>query len=272
MIIKTPDGRTRYYYYKKKRGRKKKRGPKPKKKVEAVVVKKEPKIKKYRVCMFDKKRQVGSVKNFYTAAEAIKYKQELLKENEKVEFPVRYRYADGYSGKQIAYDREYVILKKITNPDDERVTQIRNEYGKLVDHITTSENWQVYDKFPCLKEARFWVYGHGTSRELGKTYRWIVDNLITYYAESTNDYIRIVLFGNKLIIQYTPDDFELVFCINVNDGKRLYNKILEECGKYKNIIFMGMLRQGSTLLTKFAHMVQKKTQWPMERVYRKTTK
>lgn len=273
MIIRTPDGKTRYYYYKKKRGRKKKRGPKPKKKTPVkVAVKKEPKIKKYKICKFNDKKQLNTIKEFYTATDALRFKQTLIKKNNTVEFPVRFKYANSHTTKQTSYSKEYVILKKIVSPDDDRVTQLRNEYGKLVNHITSSTDWQVYDKFPCLEETKFGMFVDGKFKKKFITYRRLVEDYVIDYAEQTEDAIRICLFGNKLIIQYTPTDFELVFCINVNDGKRLYNKMLMECKPYKNVVFMGMLRHGSKMLTKYARMIQEKTGWRIERVYRKSTK
>lgn len=272
MKIIREDGTVRYYYYKKKRGRKKKRGPKPKKKVETSVVTKPPRLSQYKICRFTfKQERKNPTRSFRTLKDAIAYKAKLLEDNKKIKIPVKYVYDGANSRTQLPYENEYVILKRVKGAKGERpVTKIRNQFGKFVDHVSTSSEWEIYDKFPCLEEETFWVYGYN-KRNDRKEYDWILENLFLNQWEEY-DILRVTLYSNKIVIRYDVDKIELVICKNEHDGIRLYNMLQTDCKDYKTIIFLGGLRHGSKALKKMVALIKEKTSWPVERIYRKSTK
>ena len=114
------------------------------------------------------------------------------------------------------------------------------------------------------------MFGYNGKKDR-KNYDWILENLLLEPWEEYN-VLRVTLYGNKFIIRYDTERMEIVICKNEPDGIRLYNKLQEDTKDYKNIIYLGGLRQGSRALTKMVALIKEKTSWPIERIYRKTSK
>ena len=225
---------------KKKRGpgRPKKRGPKKKKK----YVSKKPKVYKYKRCDFKIVSVLNGKQNEYicqcfTAEDAYNRLEELKKRNEEVVFPRKVINA----GKLKESKDEYLILQK--NRDGNlRETQLRNEFGKLVDQKTNSAVWEVYDKCEKLVEETFWVYGYCPKTER-KTFQWIYDNLIIGKLTDRHFIIRIILYKNKIVIKHDEQPIDFVICKNLSDAIRFYNLLEEWCKRQRQIFFLGSYRK-----------------------------
>lgn len=264
------DGTEYYYYYQKKKGRKKKRGRKklPKKKGRSWQLPWD-----YKILKFNFKKQEEYIGIYHDLEEANLAKKILLKENDNVKFPKKYINNSRKSAKTFEIQSEYVILKKIRDKEKEsNVTLLRNEYGKFVEHKTTSDNWAIVDKFPCMIEETFWVYGYNPKNER-KDYYWIFDNLIVNMLDYPYNFVRIYLYGNKLIFK-SDVSFDFVICKNIQDGIRLYNEFFEDVrkAKSKRVMFLGVLKQKSDKMDKAISEIQEKTGWDKRKICRHTTR
>ena len=264
-----PDGTPYYSYYKKKIGRPKKRGPKKK----AYTPVKEKKMKKwdFKILQFDFKKQVKYIGQYHDYEEVSQKLKELLEENEKIELPVKYINNKRNSKKHYELESEYVVLKRIRDKDTEsKETMLRDEYGKFVKHVTTSENWAVYEKIPCKKEETFWVYGYNP-KSGRKTIQWIYTNFINNFIENTTDMLQIYLYNNKLIFLYPQNELNFVITKNVSDGIRVYNFLHEKYKKNKQIMFTGFVTQSSDRAKQTIELLTEKTGWYLTKIYRKHT-
>ena len=184
------------------------------------------------------------------------------------------RINNGKKNKNIEYwDLEYLILKKVDKENNENnISKLPNKYGKIVDHITTNDEWFIWDKFPCLIEEEFWVYGYDKTTDR-KNVTWIYENLIEKKIECKYDIIRIALYNNKLVVIDDNNKIDIVICKNSNDGIRLYNTLSNKlCVKNKNVYFMGRCKRKSELQTKLFNLIQKKTGWDKKNIYRSSTR
>ena len=170
----TKDGNVYYYYRKKKKpGPKKKRGPKKKKKTSWVRRVFAPWLFKIIVCT--NKNQVSTVGRFHDESEVMMKKDELLRLNREVICP-KERVNNCSNNRSVTdLTMEYLILKQ-NNDNDDTIIKLPNKYGKMVNHISSNEKWIIWDKFPCLIEETFWVYGYDKSKDR-KTITWIYENL-----------------------------------------------------------------------------------------------
>ena len=221
---------------KKKRGpgRPKKRGPKKKKK----YISKKPKVYKYRTCDFKivavlNGKQKGFIGNYTSVEDAYAKLNDLKEDNKQVIFARQVINA----GKLKESRDEYLLLKK--NRDGSLSnSQLRNEYGKLVEHTTNSKVWVVYDKCERLVEEEFWVYGHCPKTER-KTFKWVYDNLLMANLDEPHVVERIILYKNKIVIKHDEKPIDFVICKNISDAIRFYNLLEEWCKKNRQIFFLG---------------------------------
>ena len=266
----TSEGKIWYYYPKKKKlGRKKKRGPKKKKP--------EPRPKRiflpwlYKIVVCKNKNQVKFVKRFHDEIEVEKYKQFLLAQNDEVILPVAY-VNNGNTNKSI-YDctYEYVVLKKKDKTDIDNFS-LPNKYGKLVPHISSNKNWIIWDKFPCLIEETFWVFGYNKFTDR-KDISWIYNNLVLDNIPSKYNYLRLYVYNNKLVIRDDYNNIEIIICKNISDCIRLYNKLQNHfCLKMKNVIFSGRVKRGDDILGDIIALIREKTGWKDNDIYRTSTR
>lgn len=268
MKIIHSDGTVTYYYYKKKVGRRRKPGPRKKMKKRGRRWQ-EP--WDFKILKFNHKKQSAYIGVFHDTQEVEYAKEQLLKDNQKVVFPKKY-ISNGRKNRQVyEAESEYVILKKIRDAEKETgITKLRNQYGTFVEHKTTSENWAIYDKFPCLEEETLWVYGFNPKTDR-KTASWILDNLILDYAEEKSTAVIIYIMVNKLIIKY-DEDFTFVICKNQSDAIRLYNFFEESTKRVRNVIFTGATSfrdwRGKDTVAK----IMEKTGWDKKKICRSTTR
>ena len=258
------DGSTYYYYYTKKRGRHKKTGPKKKKKKPGA---KNQDTWDFKILQFDSKKQVAYIGKYHNLGEADAVKQKLLKENDSVEFPVKYVNNGKYRGHN-EYVSEYLILKR--NTDNINGHFLRNEYGKLTENKITDKDWVVYDKFPHVKEETFWVYGYNPKTDR-KTFHFIYDNFINKVIDGTYNLVQVYIYNNKVIFRYDYDQIEFVVCKNTSDAIRMYNLLEEKYKKSKQVFFTGSTTGKDYRAGEIKRLIMEKTGWSIKKIYKKTT-
>ena len=258
------DGSITYYYYKKKRGRHKKTGPKKKKKKPGA---KNQETWDYKILQFDSRKQVAYIGKYHNLGEAEIVKEKLIQENEKVEFPVKYK-NNGDNRGYTEYVSEYLILKRNINNVNGHF--LRNEYGKLTENIVTDKDWVVYDKFPHVKEETFWVYGYNPKTDR-KTFRFIYENFINKVIDGTYNLVQVYIYNNKVIFRYDHDDIEFVICKNISDAIRMYNLLEEKYKKSKQVFFTGSTSRKDYRASELKHLIVEKTGWNLKKIYKKTT-
>jgi len=261
------DGTVWYYYYKKKCGRHKKTGPKPK-----------PKPKKirtylpwdYRIIRFNNKQQQKYIGRYHTAEDAYLAKEQFEKANANIVFPKEYTNNGRNKSKVYKKTGEYLILKRVEEGYP-YTPQLRNEFGKLVDHTINLKNWAIMDKFPYLEEETFWVYGFDNKTDR-KTFEWIYQNLALDYIEDNYNMVNIYLYNNKVIFRYDNKEFNFVICKNVSDAIRMYNLINEKSKKNKQIVLTGGNRGYDYRGKETIEMIREKTGWEYKDIWRKSTR
>lgn len=219
---------------KRKPGRPKKRGPKKKKR----YISKKPKVYKYR--RYDFKiiatlngKQKEFIGKYSTSEEAYSKLKELKKDNDNIIFPRKVINA----GKLKESRDEYLILQK-NRYGDVRAGRLRNEFGKLVEHRTNSQIWEIYDKCERLVEETFWVYGKCPKTDR-KPFKWVYENKLIGNLNNTYDIERIILYKNKIIIKHDELPMDIIICKNISDAIRFYNLLEEWCKKNQQIFFLG---------------------------------
>ena len=262
-----PDGSVYYYYYKKKVGRHKKTGPKKRKKKRGS---KRQATWDYKILRFVDRKQVEYVGVFRNLDEVAVARRELEKRNAEVIFPKKY--ANNVRVSEEIYETvsEYVVMKRNREKDESTVTQLRNEYGKFVDHKTTAKDWVVYDKFPAPVEETFWVYGWDPRTDR-KTFTWVLDNLVIGPLQEDSTAVVIYVYNNKVIFKY-DEDFTFVVCKNTSDAIRMYNKLEETTKPLRRVYMTGMTTGKNPRTRETIEMLMKKTGWSLTKVARKTTR
>ena len=231
-----------YYYPQRKHGRRKKPGPK-----------KKPKPPKPRV---------------YPPWNYIIIRS---RENRQSKYIGRYHVNDGRRDDEIFESKtEYLILKK--NNKGASANKLRNEYGKLVDHEVVGGKWLIVDKFPCLEEETFWVYGFDNKKDR-KTFSWIFNEFITEKVANPDTVVLIYVYNNKVIFKYDDEDFELVICKCVSDAIRMYNFIQARTRRFrKRIILLGATGGHSPRGAEIIDMIRKKTGWKDKKIWERSTR
>lgn len=188
----------------------------------------------YHIIITSNGREIKDI--YHSAKEASAYNKfnALVKKNsETVVFPVRYINNNGL--KDANYE---IVIIKSKDKKDASETKIRDEYGRYVSYVSSSDDWIIVDRAKYDREETFWVYGFHPQLDR-KNFRWIFDN---YIKNGCNKYSfkNILVFKNKLIID-TNGKLNIVLCKNRNDCIRLFNKLEEKSidNKLKYIIWGG---------------------------------
>ena len=257
MKIKREDGTVRYYYYKKKRGRPKKRGPKKKHVPKPRNTWQKP--CDYRVVLCRDMKQIGNGKAYRTLREAYDFRKKVEEENDKVQIPVVYS-----NYKEIREVRnEYIILRRSEgNPE---TTDMRNDYGRIETYESSSEKWNIVDRFPVLFEERFYVYG----TDERPTFDEICGSFV---PDSPEDVIQVFAYNNKIVFKYGSDDIELVICKNTSDAIRFYNKMCERYRKIKAVVMSGFTSGKGVKTDMLFRLIKDKTGWTDKRIHRASTR
>ena len=188
----------------------------------------------YHIIITSNGREIKDI--YHSAKETSVYNKfnALVKKNsETVVFPVRYINNNGL--KDANYE---IVIIKSKDKKDASETKIRDEYGRYVSYVSSSDDWIIVDRAKYDREETFWVYGFHPQLDR-KNFRWIFDN---YIKDGCNKYSfkNILVFKNKLIID-TNGKLNIVLCKNRNDCIRLFNQLEEKSidKKLKYIIWGG---------------------------------
>ena len=252
---------------KRKPGRPKKRGPKKKKR----YVSKKPKVYKYR--RYDFKiiatlngKQKEFIGKYSTSEDAYSKLKELKKDNDNIIFPRKVINA----GKLKESRDEYLILQK-NRYGDVRAGRLRNEFGKLVEHRTNSQIWEIYDKCERLVEETFWVYGKCPKTDR-KSFKWVYENKLIGNLNNTYDIERIILYKNKIIIKHDELPMDIIICKNISDAIRFYNLLEEWCKKNKQIFFLGCYNKVNDKRRQLEAELIKLTGWDKRKIQSPSTR
>ena len=249
------------------RGRPKKRGPKKKKK----YISKKPKVSKmkkydYKIVSVSNGRQDKYIGKYYSLEKAYEEFKHLQTNNSNVIFKKRYT---NYIGiKECKY--EYLLLKKNRN-NDLGNNMLRNEFGKLIEHISTNPKWVIYDKCEKLVEETFWIYGMCPKTDR-KTFEWIYENLIVNRLITDYDIERILIYKNKIVIKYDDKTMNIIFCKNKSDAIRFYELLKVWCKKHKQVFFIGSYDKLSDKRRELEQEIMDYTGWNKLKIQRSTTR
>ena len=253
----------------KKRGRKKKRGPKKKK---PIIPNKYVGLKRpYHIITTNNGVQIKDIYSAVNIDMALaKLRAFQIQFNKNIQFPVKYT---SKKNKKTFTECDYrlmLIKKKIDN--DTYKGKIRNEYGKFIDCVTTSDEWVFIEELPYQVEETFWVYGYNPKTDR-KTYQFIVDEFINYNKKDKYFFKEIVIYRNKLLID-SISGLEIIICKNHQDSVRLYNSLQEysKNKKYKNILFAGDIHKNSYSYEKWYNKIHELTHWNRRKINKNTTR
>jgi len=191
-----------------------------------------PKKNIYHIILVSNGKMIKTLYNCASEKLVNKKFEELISENKKIKFPVRYINV----GKLINANYELYIIKR--NDDNTESTKLKDENGKIINYKTNNENWIIYDRENYDKEETFWVYGfHPVFQR--KNFEWIYGNLISNESNKYN-FKQILIYQNKLLIS-TTNSLNMVMCKNESDCIRLFNELERECekNKLKYVFFSG---------------------------------
>ena len=164
---------------------------------------------------------------------------------------------------------EILLVKKV-NEGEDTTSSFRNEEGKFIDNVIT--DWPghvIVEKAEWLVEETFGVYGHHPSRDR-KTYTFILENLILSSDDTADEMRRVMVFKNKVIIQYI-DDFDFITCYDNKQAKTLYDRLETDVSRLKRkyIVFMGEAAKDTS--TKWLDKFEDKTGWNRISLMHKST-
>lgn len=192
----------------------------------------------------------------------------ILKENKKsVRFQVKYSSRDH----KLMESKYELLLMKTKSENDTDKPLLKNEYGKLVPHISNSSRMIIYKKEDYLFEETFWVYGFNPKSQR-KDFNYILKEITLKDLPNVKYPIKtIVVYKNKLVIQ-TNDDFDIIICKCENDAARLYTEIEKELNfmKIKSVFFSGLAK--GILKSRLEERMVKKTGWTIRKIQRKSTR
>ena len=221
----------------------------------------------YQIIITKNNKQTEYIGSYHTVAKANKVFHNMLKECEKVVFPIRYTNL----GKTIHETNIELVIIKRKDAEESKTTLLRNNYGEYVEHETSHDEWIVYDKAPYYIEDTFWVYGFHPLFQR-KTIHYIFDEIIKPNASKKSTFLNIMLYKNKLFFETTYNS-DLVICKNKSDAIRLYNTIERYCSdnKLKYVMLSGDWNTNN-LRSEIIEKIHKLTNWNKLKITRSSTK
>ena len=222
----------------------------------------------YSVYITKNRKRIRFVGTAWWKIDAYKIYNEAIEGNrKKVVFPKTVE-TNRKSGAHEAIDVKYEILlvKKIQD-GEETIKAFRNEDGKFVDNIISDwENHVIIDKHDWYVEEKFGVYGFHPRKDK-KTYTFILKNLLLSNEDIGEEMRRVMVYKNKVIIQYL-EDFDFISCYDNNQAKTMYDMLQKDVSKLKKkyIVFMG-----ETTSDKWIDRLEDKTGWNRQSILHKTT-
>lgn len=278
-----------YYKYKKKKVKKKKK-PAVKKVVKRKYVRKAPKRRKklvvkkpvkviqepvfkphYRLILFHNQKQYAVLGKHDTKIGAFNKKNKLIEQSNNVQFP-KLLCNNGREDINIYENNYEVLILEELETSGETVTLLPNEFGKNVPLTCSNTQWRIIDRFPYNIEEEFWVWGYDYKKDR-KQYAWILDNLFVNNPNvSQSDWVRVLVYNNKLLIKYDFQDFDMIVCKHLDDSIRLYNKLKDDLSKDKRFLFSGRVDLRSQIGVDTTHLIMQKTGWSRTRTVQMSTR
>ena len=244
-------------YYKRYRQKQKRKKKKP------IVREKLPEFK-YKIMLCRNGKRTMTIGKYRTSVEAYAdfNKQRFM--SDSVRFP-RHISIDQMCDNSVD---ECILIEKT----DSGPTLLRNEYGKLIEHHTNLEGWEIIDKFRYNVEETFWVWGYD-NRTDRKDFNWIYNELLIMDGFGPYEFRRIFTYRNKLCVRYDDGQLEFVICKNDYDTVRLYNELQRQAkqDKVKQLIFIGDKSELTEGTKKLEAELQKITGWTLKKVRMKSS-
>lgn len=221
---------------------------------------KKPKKNIFQIVLTSNGKMIKTLYNCASEMLVNKKFKELINENKKIKFPVRYINI----GKLVNSNYELFIIKR--NDDNIKTTKLKDGNGKIINYETNDENWIIYDRENYDKEETFWVYGYHPVFQR-KDFNWIYENLISNNLNKFN-LKQILVYQNKLLISKTGS-LDMVMCKNQSDCIRLFNELEKESkkNKLKYILFSGDAFN-SKLKKDWFNKIKKLTNWSDRKIHR----
>lgn len=217
-------------------------------------------------------KRVRFVKRSLWKTDAYNLFNEMIEGNRKKTLFPQTTYTDRKDGAHETKELKYeIILVKKTNGVEDTVASLRNKDGKFVDNIITDwENHVILDKADWFVEEKFGIYGYHPYKQK-KTYSFILNDLLLSNEDCGDEMRRVMVFKNKVIIQYL-EDFDFITCYDNEQAKVLYDKLQDDINKMKKkyIVFMGETVTDSA--SKWLDKFEEKTGWKRNSLMHKSTK
>ena len=222
----------------------------------------------YSIYIAKNHKRVRFIGNAWWKIEAYRIFNDAIEKNrKKTVFPQTVA-TNRKNGSHEAINVKYeILLVKKTEEGENTVKSFRNEEGKFVENVITDwENHIIVDKADWFVEEKFGIYGFHPRKEK-KTYTFILNNLLLNNEDISDEMRRIMVFKNKVIIQYL-ENFDFVICYDNDQAKMMYDMLQRDITKLKKkyIVFMG-----ETTSEKWIDRLEEKTGWNRVSISHKTT-
>ena len=197
---------------------------------------------RYKLITVSNGRHSKTLGQFDHIDEARSAMKKAVKENaETVKLPRKWV---KYHGDLFEAHDEIYIVKRRSRRDKILTTELRNEYGVLVEHSEVTGDWIPLEKDAWFVESTFWVINMNPYNER-KDVTWIIDTLIKRKPGERKTPKRIRLYKYFVLIGDKPD-LTIIRCKNFDERRYLYNMLWEFCSHYKtlysNIMFCGDIK------------------------------
>ena len=218
------------------------------------------------------KTMVSVFKTFYENS-ALTAFNKIMIENAKVRFPIEYSSRDH----KLIPAKYELLLMKTKEDENEEYSLLRNDYGKIVPHISNSSKMIIFKKEKYLFEETFWVYGFNPKSQR-KDFNFILNTLILDDLKNKGNINSkypiktILIYRNKLIIENENEEFEMVICKCESDSARLYTELKKEINSLniKCVFFSGFIKGAK--VDRIEERLIKKTGWDLRKIRRKSTR
>jgi hypothetical protein len=257
------DGKKYVYNKPKKRGRKLKRG-RPFAKSGKIYIDRRKRFSDFVITITKNKRAFKYIFSCKTEEEAYFKFNELIRENKKINLPVRIVRNVENKSRTVPTDTEILLLKR-NKEDEDNETLIRDEMGILRKNtVSNTTEWLILDKSVWNEEERYYIYGIGEKHQR-KDVVWIYENILV--ADKVDK--QLLLFKNKIIISTFGEkqEIELIVCKTKSEAVRLYNFLHSLCMKdrIRYILFYGNINKSVTK-HKWIGLIKEKTGWADNRI------
>lgn len=165
----------------------------------------------------------------------------------------------------------YLVIIKTKEEGDTDIV-IRNEYGRLVEITSKSDDWVIVECEPFDIEETFWLYGHNPTNDRFDFTR-IIKEIITKDINEPGMVKSIRVVHNKIVIQSDYDDFNMVITKCEQDATRLYYKLMEALNMLPKhqVLFMGIATSTESVSIMY-DLILDNTDWDIKKIRRLNTR